>query len=138
MDKYSDFKKDIYYPVFWKRLIEMITQKQDLSEMNYKTGKLVNLLETQTIVTPFGKISADTLVLTKQGIYRGDTKTFAANLANPKESDVGGENGEKIGVFENTLKIEELVPFELLKYFIIGLLVLVFIELLWIKFRGDL
>jgi hypothetical protein len=30
------------------------------------------------------------------------------------------------------------VPFELTYHFIIGLLALVFLELLWIKFRGDL
>jgi len=29
MDEYSDFKLDIYYPVFWKRLFDMAIKKQD-------------------------------------------------------------------------------------------------------------
>lgn len=139
MDKYSDFKEDIYYPVFWKRLFDMLTKKQDLSELNFKTGRLVNLLEEQTIKAPFGKIKADTIVLTKQGIYEGEEKIFAANLGNEEESDVNGDNAEeKIGVFDDALMVDDEFPLELAKYIIIALLLLVFLELIWIKFRGDL
>ncbi len=139
MDDSSDFKLDIYYPVFWKRLFDMAIKKQDMSELNFKTGKLLNLLTNQKLVTPFGKIDAETILLTHQGIYRGEERNFVANLLNEDESNINGESlGEKLGVFEESIKSREKVPFELTYYFIIGLLTLVFLELIWIKFRGDL
>ncbi|HII72335.1 TPA: hypothetical protein HA265_06285, partial [Candidatus Woesearchaeota archaeon] len=139
MDEYSTFKLDIYYPVFWKRLFDLAVKKQDLSQLNFKTGKLINMLQEQKVVAPFGKVTAETILLSHQGIYRAEEKNFVANLANEWESNVNGDiEGEKIGVFEDDLKKRENIPFELTKYFVIGLLVLVFIELLWIKFRGDL
>jgi hypothetical protein len=139
MDDHSDFKLDIYYPVFWKRLFDMAIRKQDLSELNFRTGKLINMLEKQKVVAPFGKVTAETIMLSHQGIYRAEEKNFVANLLNEDESNINGETaGEKIGVFEEEMKTREKIPFELIKYFIIGLLVAVFIELLWIKFRGDL
>jgi hypothetical protein len=139
MDDASDFKLDIYYPVFWKRLFDMAIKKQDLSDLNFRTGRLVNLLKTQKITTPYGKITADTLMLSRQGIYRGEEKNFVANLLNEEESNINGEGvDQKIGVFESSFKNREQVPFELTKYFLIGLLIAVFLELLWIKFRGDM
>jgi len=139
MDEYSDFKLDIYYPVFWKRLFDMAIRKQDLSELNFKTGRLLNLLTEQKLMTPFGKVTADTILLSHQGIYSSEEKNFVANLLNEEESNINGEGaGDKIGAFDEGAKIGEKVPFELTRYFIIGLLALVFIELLWIKFRGDL
>lgn len=139
MEDHSDFKLDIYYPVFWKRLFDMALKKQDMSELNFKTGKLLNLLEKQSIIAPFGKIEADTILLSHQGIYRGEERNFVANLASEDESNINGEDeGEKIGVVEEEITQREMIPFEITRYFIIGLLVLVFLELLWIKFRGDL
>ncbi len=117
----------------------MAIKKQDLSELNFKTGKLINLLEKQIIVTPYGKVNAETIMLSHQGIYRGEERNFIANLANEEESDINDEDiGQKIGVFDEEIGQREDVKFELIRYFIIGLLLLVFLELLWIKFRGDL
>jgi hypothetical protein len=139
MDDHSTFKQDIYYPVFWKRLFDMAIKKQDLSELNFNTGRLINLLEKQKITAPFGKVKADTIMLSHQGIYRTEDKNFVANLIDEDESNVNGEEfGKKVGVFDEEIKKREQVPFDLTRHFIIGLLVLVFLELLWIKFRGDL
>lgn len=139
MEDHSNFKEDIYYPVFWKRLFDMAIKKQDLSELNFKTGRLVNLLVKQKITAPFGKVNAETIMLSHQGIYRGEEKNFVANLINEQESDLNGEDPDKkLGVFEEGATKMEKVPFELTRQFLIGLLVLVFLELLWIKFRGDL
>ncbi|NQU78598.1 BatA domain-containing protein [Candidatus Woesearchaeota archaeon] len=139
MDQYSTFKEDIYYPVFWKRLFDMAVKKQDISELNFKTGRLVHLLKEQKIQAPYGKINTDTILLSHQGIYRGEEKNFVANLLSEAESDINGRGMEnKMGVYADGETQKDKVPFELTKYFIIGLMVLVFIELLWIKFRGDL
>ncbi|MFH1064353.1 MAG: BatA and WFA domain-containing protein [Candidatus Woesearchaeota archaeon] len=139
MDEYSDFKLDIYYPVFWKRLFDLAIKKQDLSELNYKTGRLVNLLEKTSIQAPFGKVEASTIILSDQGIYKTDKRNFVANLLNDDESNINGDNlGNKIGVFEEEARIRKDVPLDITNHFIIGLLSLIFLELLWIKFRGDL
>ena len=78
-------------------------------------------------------------MLNHQGIYQTDSRSFCADLLSEDESNVNGDlEGEKKGLFEIEGKGKEEVPFELTRYFIIGLIVLVFLELLWIKFRGDL
>jgi hypothetical protein len=62
-----------------------------------------------------------------------------ANLANEEESNINGEElDKKLGILSDADKTRENVKFELTHYFIIGLLAAVFLELLWIKFRGDL
>lgn len=139
MDDHSDFKDDIYYPVFWKRLFDMSIKKQDLSELNFRTGRLINLLEKKRVEAPFGTVKAETIMLSHQGVYRTEDKNIAANLVHEQESNINGdEQGQKLGIVEEELTTREMVPFELTRYFIIGLIALVFLELLWIKFRGDL
>ncbi|MBW2963886.1 BatA and WFA domain-containing protein [Candidatus Woesearchaeota archaeon] len=139
MDDYSTFKEDIYYPVFWKRVFDVAIKKQDMSSLNFKTGKLINLLQKTTVTAPYGKVTAETILLSHQGIYRTEDRNFVANLVDEDESDVNGEDiGKKQGIFDESMTAREKVPFDLTKYFIIGLLLAVFLELIWIKFRGDL
>jgi len=84
-------------------------------------------------------VDVDTILLTKQGIYRTETRNFVADLLNEEESNINGEElGKKIGIIDDGAKKSEKIPFDLTRHFIIGLLAAIFIELLWIKFRGDL
>lgn len=139
MELYSNFKQDIYYPVFWKRLFDMFLKKQELSELNFRTGKRLALLDEQRIEAPKGIIRADTILLSHQGIYRTDEKNFVANLILDDESNINGDSlKENNKLLPGDLKNEEEVPLELAWYFMIALIVLIFIELLWVKFRGDL
>jgi hypothetical protein len=139
MDDHSTFKEDIYYPVFWKRVFDLATKKQDLSSLNFNTGKLINLLQKTKVNAPYGKITADTIMLSHQGIYRTEDKNFVANLISEGESNVNGEEiGKKQGIFDEELTTREHVPFDLTTHFLVALLIAVFLELLWIKFRGDL
>jgi hypothetical protein len=138
MDDYSTFKEDIYYPVFWKRLFDLAVKKQDLSELNFRTGRLINLLKEEELATPFGRVKTETILLSHQGIYKGEEKSFVANLLNEEESNINDDNTlKKEGIFDDS-KSREKIPFEFTHYIIIALLVLIFVELLWIKFRGDL
>lgn len=139
MDDQSTFKEDIYYPVFWKRVFDLAIKKQDMSSLNFNTGKLINLLQKIKVTAPYGKVTAETILLSHQGIYQTEDRNFVANLANEDESDINGDELEKKqGVFDEDMTTREKVPFDLTKYFIIGLLIAVFLELIWIKFRGDL
>ncbi len=138
MPDYSDFKTDIYYPIFWKRIFDMALKKQDVSELNYKTGAVAHLLKRQTVVTPDGKVNEEKVILDHQGIYRSEERNFVANLLNERESAINGGEDEMKGVFDESLLTEEKTPFDLSRRFLIGLFVLVLLELLWIKFRGDI
>ena len=138
-DSDSDFKRDIYYPIFWKRLIDFAIKKSDLNKLNYKTGKIVVLNGKQKVETPKGKLTDNSIFLDKAGLYVTDEKTFVANLLNEEESDINGKlEGKKKGVVGEVLKKIEKVKFDLTTYFLIALAMLVFIELLVLKFRGDL
>ena len=77
-------------------------------------------------------------MLDYQGIYRSDERNFVANLLDEKESMVNQDDGDLEGIFETPEEHSKKSPFELGRYFLWGLLALVFLELLWIKLRGDL
>ena len=138
MDDYSDFKTDVFYPVFWKRLFDMALKKQEVSDLNYKTGQVAHLLERQSVNTPNGKVNEEKLILDYQGIYRSDERNFVANLLNERESNINGEKDEMKGVFDTSIMTEKEAPLELARQFLIAVIVFVLLELLWIKFRGDI
>jgi len=138
MDDYFAFKKDVFYPIFWKRLFDMVLKKQDINLLNFKTDDITHLLSRQKVITPAGRVNDEKILLDYQGIYRSDERNFVANLLNEKESQVNGNDEELKGVFEDSFTKEKDVPYELSKYFLWGLLFFVFLELLWIKLRGDL
>lgn len=134
----STFKYDVSYPIFWQQLIDYVIGKETIETLNYKIGEKV-LFDTEIpVAAPSGKEeTADSLEFDEIGIYEYQNKKVAVNLLNPVESNVAYLNeayelAEEEGE-ENTMKIKS----PLTKHFIVALLVLLFLELLYVKARGD-
>ncbi len=119
MDDHSDFKTQISYPIFWNELIMSLVNMSEISDYNFRIGEVPNI--------------------NKVGTYSRDGKTIAVNLLSESESDVVTT---KIGEIppEEFLAANgtEMVKIELIFYFIIAAIALMFLEILYLKSRGDL
>jgi hypothetical protein len=132
------FAKSPGYFVFWKRTLDLITNTPSISNLNYKTGSFISFPDAQRIVTPQGTITTKELSLDNAGLYTLKDRIIAINLAEEKESDISAEQTlDKQTFAQSSDRFKEKVPLELTSYFIYAGLILIFLELLYVKFRGD-
>jgi len=132
------FGKSPGYFVFWKRTVDFMTNTPSIKNLNFRTGSLLSFAEEQRIETPAGKITTKDLSLDNAGMYTLKDRTIAINLANEKESDVGKEDSLAAqGVSQGGDRFKEKTPLELEYLFIWAALILLLLELLYVKMRGD-
>lgn len=133
----STFKYDVTYPIFWQQLVDYLIGKDTLDTINYKIGEKVLFDNKVSILTPSGKErTEDSLEFEEGGIYEYLNKKVAVNLLNSVESNVAYNNE---AIEKSITEEQEAMPINqpLTKPFIIALLVILFLELLYVKLRGD-
>ncbi|MDO8740813.1 MAG: BatA domain-containing protein [Candidatus Woesearchaeota archaeon] len=139
LEKASDFKFSPDYPIFWLELVNYLVGRQDIKSLNYRTGNMLILDKAETIETPSKKIKQATLILEEQGLYKVGGKTIAVNLLNERESNIApsesyGQKGE-----EFVLKpVKEQRKFQLEIPLLIASMLILMLELLYIKIRGEI
>ena len=136
-DDQSTFKTDSDYPIFWDALIKSLTQREEVRDFNFKTGAVLPIAEQQ-VKTPTAVINTGRLILDEAGFYEVGGKTLAVNLLDEKESDVRPVEMEteksdvkeqkNISFYDYSLDI----PLLLLSVIVLG------IEFIYIKRRGDI
>ncbi|MBI4176086.1 MAG: VWA domain-containing protein [Candidatus Aenigmarchaeota archaeon] len=141
MEDRSSFQFELLYPVFWKRSIDMLTGQESIRNLNFQTGKILKLDGSQPVTGPDGTVQqAKSIVLDREGIYSVGGAKIAANLLNELESDVNGANvlGEDV-LAEIGKKPggERDLPKEITFYVALLITGLVLLEVLYIKYRGD-
>jgi len=139
LDEYSSFKSSPTYPQFWSKLINFLAKTENLNNFNFETGK-IEVIKKQSVNTPLGKLKTDRLLFDKVGFYTYDEREVAANLLNARESSVSSDavafTEEESQITVEGSKLKETRNFYTL--FAILAALLIFGELLYIKFRGDL
>ena len=138
LDGASDFKTLPTYPIFWNSLINFMAGTEDIKDFNFKTGKIVTIKE-QTVKTPHTSLKTSKLLMDEVGVYEFDSKKFAVNLIDEKESDIGLPSKveavkERQKLFERETKERDFnieLPILSLVFLIMA------IEFLYIKARGD-
>lgn len=137
-EKASDFHFSPGYPIFWTEFLRFLTDKQDVRALNYKTGDTLILDSLQRIETPTRVLKKSAIILEETGVYKlEDRRTLSVNLLNERESDINSNTtiGAKSTEFE--LKpVKEKRKFEFEMPFVLIGLIMLFIELLYIKMRG--
>ncbi len=139
IDDYSSFKSSPAYPQFWSRLTGFLTNTEELGNFNFETGR-IEVIQNQLITTPLGKIKTNRVLFDKAGFYDYDRKRVAASLLDERESAVSSDpsvfSEDEKSVNSEQSKLKETRRF----YVILALIaaVLIFAELFYIKFRGDL
>ena len=140
-DKQADtsFAKSPVYFVFWKRLMDFATNTPSIKNLNYLTGSTLSFNKEERIQTPEGRITTKSLSLDYEGLYTLNDRTIAISLINDQESDVSkaGAAGEN-GISQSSDKFKDKVPYELTEYLIVLAILILFMEFIYIKMRGDL
>lgn len=139
MDKYSGFYSDPFYPVFWNNVLNYLMKAEDISEYNYKGGRLL-VINEQEVKTPSAKLTTNKLLLDEAGIYEFNGKKAAVNLVNEAESDISRETVEFKKELEkfSSEKVKDFDNIDLEVPLLIAAIALLFIEFLYVKRRGDL
>ncbi|HSU73166.1 MAG TPA: VWA domain-containing protein [Candidatus Binatia bacterium] len=138
-EKNTDFKFSPYYPIFWYELIKYVTNQKDITGMNFRTGTTLLLDKDTKVVSPSGTSETNRIIFDKAGIYELPDRKLAVNLLNEQESDINPR--EKLGDSPDDVKltpVRELrsIPWEIT--LLVAALVILFVELLYVKIRGDI
>lgn len=131
----TSFKSRPDYPIFWNNLINFYFEEQETQSR--LTGELL-AIPTQKIKTPYGEIVSNKLVLDKAGFYTIDNQTFAANLFDIKESDVNTVINLEEAISTSSTQATAKSKSNLAKPFMFAALLLLIIELIITKRRGEL
>ena len=98
------------------------------------------VINEQAVKTPSVTVTTNKLLLDEAGIYEFDNKKVAVNLANERESDISRENIELDNALEkfSAEKVKDIDNVDLEIPLLIAVLIILFIEFIYIKIRGDL
>lgn len=121
-DKESEFKLSPTYPIFWNNLLGFLLDRDSIKSLNFRTDQTISGNKIDTT-----------------GIHDLGTKKVAVNLITEKESEVSKtENIAREDIITDEERFKRRLPRNLDTPFIIIALVLIFGELFYIKYRGDL
>ena len=132
------------YPVFWIKFVQWIGGTGDISEYNLKTGTLTALSKTEEIRTPTKTFTLNRVIFDEAGIYEIAGKKIATNLYSDKESDTRVDASELIqkAVAEDKPKVVKAdthtVNKEITDYLIVIMFLLLLLEILIVRQRGEL
>jgi Aerotolerance regulator N-terminal len=132
------------YPVFWIKFVQWIGGTGDISEYNLKTGTLTALSKTEEIRTPTKTFTSNRVVFDEAGIYEIAGKKIATNLYSDKESDTRVDASELIqrAVAEDKPKVVKADTYtakkEITDYLIVIMFLLLLLEILIVRQRGEL
>lgn len=133
----ESFSAENSYPIFWRRVIDLATDRPTLRSLNVDTGELLSFTKEERIDTPRGRVDTNLLRADYAGRYELSDRTIAANLLSDLESNTNREAAID-SVQSGTEEGENTVPYELATIGIILGMLILFFELVYIKFRGDI
>jgi len=136
-DERSDFYLRPEYPIFWYEMIGWLTNVPDASDSNLKTGEIVRLGETMLVDAAGTKITTDVLLLDKVGIYRFQSRTIAANIYDPIESNLMDGNTLNLGSFTGGKTTEKVIKKDLSSWLVLIAAGLVVLELVILRRRRE-
>lgn len=135
----SDFHFSPGYPIFWTEFMRFLTDQQNVRQLNFRTGDTIILDSLQRIETPTKVLKkSSALIFEEAGLYQfEDGRTIAVNLLNERESDINSDVSVGAKSVEFELKpVKEERKFEFEQPFVLLALIILFIELIYVKFRG--
>lgn len=135
----SEFRYSPHYPIFWTELLKFLTERQDVRNLNFKTGHTLILDNEQRVVTPTKTVVRSAVVMDDSGAYELKDVIVTANLLNDLESSVNlrRDVGTKSTDYK-LLPVKETREFPWTIWLIVIALVFVLFEVFFIKWRGDL
>jgi len=133
IDEQNSFRFSTDYPVFWYEMTRLLSGESSLVLSNRKVGDVISGSE---VVSPSGRKSAGYMKADEIGVYKAGGKSISVNLLNPLESDISEVESDE--VFDEAKRKKSLEKVELLPYLLLFAGVLMLLELIVLKARGDI
>lgn len=143
-DAWNNFHNLPEYPVFWFKLAGWLGGTGSITDYNLKTGSVSALAREQEIQTPSGVETTSRVLYDEAGVYTVAGKRIAVNLYNDRESDTTLTGQELIDRAKakdspGIVRASSYTAKNYLDtYMIIIVFLLVLLELLIIRKRGEL
>ncbi len=143
-ETWNNFHNLPEYPVFWIKLVQWVGGTGDISEYNLKTGTLTSLSKTEEIRTPSKTFISNRVLFDEAGIYEISGKRIATNLYSDRESNTTIDSSELIqkAVVEDKTKLVRADTYtakkDITNYLIIIMFLLILLEILIVRQRGEL
>ncbi len=137
IEKDSDFYLRPEYPIFWHQMVNWLTGVPDISESNRKTGELISLGEPMVVDAPGGTITTSNLLLDEVGAYSFRDETIAADMYDPRESDLRRGASPSAGEFAGRGQKETLIENDLTPWVIALAALAIIAELAVIRWRRE-
>ncbi|HJH28642.1 MAG TPA: hypothetical protein C5S51_02965 [Methanosarcinaceae archaeon] len=143
-DAWGNFHNLPEYPVFWAKLIGWLGGAGDISDYNVKTGAITALSKAQDYTAPSGAMSGNRVLYDEIGIYEVAGKRIAVNLYNDRESDTTVDASDVIerSLSKTKPSVVRATTYTAKKdldiYLIAGAFLLMLLEILIIRKRGEL
>ncbi len=139
IEERSSFKFNYQYPVFWKRAVFFLANRGTLAELNHETGETVRFSSDQ-VNGPRGRVAGPTVTLGRAGFYATESRRESASLLDERESRVSvtaiDQRAEAVGNLTRTE--QRTVPQRLTEFAVVVALLLVVLEIAYLRRRGDL
>ncbi len=132
----SDFMFNPGYPVLWVKLVSYLGNLMTLADLNREGGSVMTFPEKVLVETPSGTLHASAIVFHEPGLYTVNGQKIAINLLSEEESRLDpAVSLVSGGAYEQG---EQGIRQRLDSALVLGALVLLFLELLMTKFRGEI
>ncbi len=114
------------YPLFWTNLVAYLSHQPELQDINLKTGAVYS-------------DSEQTLILDKTGVFDLGGQKIAVSLLNDKESSINPEEQQAGSVHTFSLEtLQQDTEQSFTPWLLLIVLILVFLEFFYTKYRGEL
>ncbi|PSP31845.1 hypothetical protein BRC64_08580 [Halobacteriales archaeon QH_10_67_22] len=139
IEEQSSFKFNYQYPVFWKRAVFHLADREPLAGLNHETGETVTF-DSERIEGPDGPLRGPTLTLRQAGVYRTEKRIESAALLDESESavDVASLDDRPDTVRNFSQTEQRTVPRRLTEFGVIAVLLVLVLEVAYLRRRGDL
>ena len=99
IEQSSSFKFNYQYPVFWKRAVFYLADRETLPTLNRQSGERLDFGAQRRVETPSGTVTARSVPLTEVGLYRigGVTADDGATGGEATATPAAGERSDAAG-----------------------------------------
>lgn len=136
----SSFSRGVRYPIFWKRAVFHLADRPSTAELNRETGARLHFQSETEVRGPRATRTTSVASLSNVGIYEVDGRRYAAALVDSAESNVTAPVIDDVRTTSRSDASSgtDSVPVELTPAVVALAVLLVLLELAYLRRRGDL
>lgn len=135
----SEFRYSPHYPIFWTELMKFLTERQDVRNLNFKTGETLLLDNEQRVKTPKKSVVRSAIVMDDVGAYELEDYIVTANLLSDLESSVNMQRDVGTKSADYKLQpVKETREFAWTIWLLAIAITFLLFEVFFVRWRGDI